>query len=88
MYNRTLRHFVCYSEIHEQTSIVGQVSDSSSKQVLTLYVPIIAILDMWKTTRVSLLSYISLPVRIFYDNPYIFLKLKKICELLTPRAWT
>ena len=44
---------------------------------LTLYVQIIAILDIWKTTRVSVLSYISLPVHILYDNQNIFLKLIK-----------
>ena len=44
---------------------------------LTLYVPITAILDIWKNTRVSVLSYISLPVNILYDNPHIFLKLIK-----------
>ena len=46
-------------------------------RTLTLYVPIIAILDIWKNARVSVLSYISLPVHILYDNPNIFLKLIK-----------
>ena len=49
----------------------------SSRWQHTHYVPIIAILDIWKTTRVSVLSYISLPVHILYDNPNIFLKLIK-----------
>ena len=45
---------------------------------LTLYVPIIAILDIWKTTCVFFVSFISLPVHILYDNPHIFFKLINI----------
>ena len=62
--------------------------------------PIIAIYDIWKTTRVSVLSYISLPVHILYDNPNIFFKLMKFVsfwhqdhehskkEMLTKRSLT